>query len=70
MIESHISNSLMNICEVRTFSSLYSEHENIVNELLNSNEWVLISCSSGTDRDGYPIHGWVLGKHHSELMNK
>ncbi|WP_265576074.1 hypothetical protein [Proteus sp. CD3] len=38
-----------------------------MNELLNSNEWVLISCSSGTDRDGYPIHGWVLGKYHSEI---
>lgn len=63
-------NQLANIGEIQTFSSIYADHEKIVNALLDSNEWILISCSSGTDRDDYPIHGWVLGKYRNKVDDK
>ncbi|MBP6518671.1 hypothetical protein [Shewanella sp.] len=54
---------LVSISEIKTFrSSFLSETENKINELLSTKEWVLISCIGGTDRDGYPIHEWCLGK--------
>ncbi|EKT58535.1 hypothetical protein [Providencia sneebia] len=56
-------NLLFKVGEIKTFrSSFVSETENKINELLLTKEWVLISCVGGTDRDGYPIHEWCLGK--------
>jgi hypothetical protein len=60
-------NPLPAVKEIKVISSAWADRggEKKVNELLESGEWVMISTSSGVDRDGYPIHEWVLGK----LMN-
>jgi len=56
--------TLPEVKEIEVISSAWAERqgEKKVNELLKSGEWVLISASSGVDRDGYPIHEWVMGK--------
>lgn len=36
--------------------------EKEVNKLLQSNQWIMLSTSSGVDSDGYPVHQWVMGK--------
>ncbi len=55
---------LHTVKEIEIISSLWAEKagEKKVNKLLASGEWIIISTTSGTDIDGYPIHEWVLGK--------
>ncbi|MCS3426025.1 hypothetical protein M2403_004658 [Rahnella sp. BIGb0603] len=57
-------NTLPAVTEIEVISSVWADRqgEKRVNELLKSGEWVMISTSSGVDRDGYPIHEWVMGK--------
>lgn len=52
------------LTEIKVISSLWAEGagEKKVNELLSAGGWIMISTSSGVDRDGYPIHEWVMGK--------
>ncbi|EDL8430885.1 hypothetical protein AHW50_09475 [Salmonella enterica subsp. diarizonae] len=52
------------VTEIKVISSLCPEGSGVkkVNELLSSNKWTLLSTSSGIDRDGRPMHEWVMGK--------
>ncbi|MDA5472336.1 hypothetical protein [Yersinia kristensenii] len=50
------------LTEIKVISSLWAEGEKEVNKLLSTGGWFMISASSGIDRDGYPIHQWVMGK--------
>ncbi|ECF1520415.1 hypothetical protein E1A00_09925 [Salmonella enterica subsp. enterica serovar Tennessee] len=52
------------VTEIKVISSLWPEGSGVkkVNELLSSNEWTLLSTSSGIDHDGRPMHEWVMGK--------
>lgn len=58
------TNPIHAVKEIEVISSLWAENRGPkkVNELLASGEWIIVSTVSGTDRDGYPIHEWVMGK--------
>lgn len=57
-------NTLPPLKEIEVISSVWADNRGPkkVNELLASGEWIILSTASGTDRDGYPIHEWVMGK--------
>lgn len=58
------TNPLHTVKEIKVISSAWADRagEKKVNELLNTGEWIIIGTSSGNDRDGYPVHEWVVGK--------
>ncbi|MBC8946363.1 hypothetical protein Xsto_03245 [Xenorhabdus stockiae] len=57
------TNPLHKVSEIKTFSSsIWPDEEVAINKLLATKKWILLGCASGTDRDGSPMHEWVLGK--------
>ncbi|MCU7060789.1 hypothetical protein K7R09_03245 [Serratia ureilytica] len=58
------TNPIHAVKEIEVIPSTWAEGNGPkkVNKLLESGEWILISTVSGTDRYGYPIHEWVLGR--------
>lgn len=62
-----MNNTVPPLQEIKVLTSCWSPTEGNagekeVNRLLKSNDWIMLSTSSGVDRDGYPVHHWVMGK--------